>query len=254
MEFLQALGATCPSFRGDRPVIVTVPRVPGLDHSGRRPFLQYIEEPLGTCHSVAGELPPVRQLQRRPLHPLVPVPGRTGRSARGDASLRHDKVGFGGSQARCTDTSHRRRWSWLRRHAVGGLGVESALSGTTDISLALSFRCILIAIVLQVQASTLKQLIRVTKPALAGALTVLLLLVQAAAVSPDVHHWFHDDAGGANHDCAAVLLQKGLAEGAPSVSVAPAPPSSGNASFAPATAAPSAPRRVRPTERAPPLA
>ena len=95
---------------------------------------------------------------------------------------------------------------------------------------------------------------RVAKPVLAGWLALLLLGGQAAAVSPDLHHWFHDDAGGANHDCAAVLLQKGFAESAPSVAVAPALPSAGDVRPGPDPAVPFVRLPTRPPERAPPLA
>jgi hypothetical protein len=95
---------------------------------------------------------------------------------------------------------------------------------------------------------------RVVKPIVAALLAVLLLLVQAAAVSPDLHHWFHADTGGASHDCAAVLLQKGLAEGAPPVFVVAPPASAADPLPVSALPTPAAADRELPPGRAPPLA
>lgn len=114
----------------------------------------------------------------------------------------------------------------------------------------------LIANRLQVRLPSLiqKRLGQAAKPVLAGGVALLLLLLQAVAVSPDLHHWLHDDAGGGSHDCAAALLQKGFAAGVPELSTAPAPPSAGKVGLAIRTLPPSVRVWIRPPERAPPLA
>lgn len=43
-------------------------------------------------------------------------------------------------------------------------------------------------------------------------LVVSWLVVQAAAVSPDFHHWLHQEASTAGHVCAAAISQHGGVE------------------------------------------
>ena len=44
---------------------------------------------------------------------------------------------------------------------------------------------------------------------LGGLLAGLVLLLNALSASPDLHEWFHADAGDAGHECAVTLFAHG---------------------------------------------
>lgn len=59
---------------------------------------------------------------------------------------------------------------------------------------------------------------------LAAGTAMLVVLLAAFAVSPELHHWLHDDAGTETDGCAVMLFSNGLsAPPAPLVVVPPAP-------------------------------
>ena len=61
---------------------------------------------------------------------------------------------------------------------------------------------------------------RMGKSAIAGFLVMAVFLLHVLAVSPALHHWFHQEASNDNHVCAVSLVSGGqmlLAQTAPPV-------------------------------------
>lgn len=135
-----------------------------------------------------------------------------------------------------------------------GMHREAQRRMTPHISLAFAGSLDVVGASLQMQASKSKQRLRVAPAVLAGWVVMLLLAAQAAAVSPDLHDWLHADAQRVDHDCAAVLLQKGCAEGSPLVVVVPALPPAGRIRLVSADSLPLARSWTLPAERGPPRA
>lgn len=82
----------------------------------------------------------------------------------------------------------------------------------TQITLARARNRVLIATSLQLELPTVPPRRPAGRQALAAATVLWLLAAQFVAVSPGAHHWLHGGAAGAHHECAAILLDKGLVE------------------------------------------
>gem|GEM_PF-5469391 len=81
-----------------------------------------------------------------------------------------------------------------------------------------------------------------------------LLAAQLVAVSPEAHHWLHGGAAGASHECAAVLLDKGLVESAAGLTALVVPVLILFAPLEPAAATSGVSPHLLPHGRAPPAA
>jgi hypothetical protein len=90
--------------------------------------------------------------------------------------------------------------------------------------------------------------------ALAAGAVLWLLAAQLVAVSPEAHHWLHGGAAGAPHECAAVLLDKGLVEPAAGLPALAVPALIRFDPLEPAIAKPVAAPHLLPPGRAPPRA
>jgi hypothetical protein len=60
---------------------------------------------------------------------------------------------------------------------------------------------------------------KTAKPALAGLLGLLLLLLSTLAASPDLHQRLHADSNSPDHNCAITLFAKGQINAAPAAAV-----------------------------------
>jgi hypothetical protein len=90
--------------------------------------------------------------------------------------------------------------------------------------------------------------------ALAAGAVLWLLAAQLVAVSPEAHHWLHGGAAGTHHECAAVLLDKGLIEPAAGLPALAVPALILVAPLEPAAGKPAAVPHFLPPGRAPPPA
>jgi hypothetical protein len=50
---------------------------------------------------------------------------------------------------------------------------------------------------------------RISKAGVAGLVLALWFVLEVLAVSPQAHHWLHNDSGAPNHQCFLVQLNKG---------------------------------------------
>lgn len=68
-----------------------------------------------------------------------------------------------------------------------------------------------------------RQFTKFGKPALAGLLTGIVLLLDAMAACPALHEWIHHDANKPGHHCAVTLFAHGKVSVAACEVIAPSP-------------------------------